>query len=572
MKTTHDRTGLLPFFLSESQEQVSHFADVSCEERGAIFTRREVVDFILDLVGYTVDRPLHTFRLLEPSFGEGSFLIPAIERLLESYKAHVPDQNDIEGDLIGAIRAVEVHHTSIEIVGSRILEIFRHFGISGRSAHRILDQWIMKEDFLLADLHMSFTHIVGNPPYVRQERIPDMLMAEYRARYTTIYDRADIYIPFIERSLSKLEQGGTIGFICADRWMKNKYGGPLRAMVAAQYHLAAYVDMVDTPAFRSEVAAYPAITIMKREHPGPTRIAHRPRLDHDTLSQLSQALSSNIIPHDSGVSEVLNVAHGNEPWLLTSLDTLAIVRRLEAEFPSIEAAGCRVGIGVATGADAVFIGPLAALDVEPDRKLPLVRTKDIESGTVVWGGAGVINPFTDDGSLVKLSDYPKLEKHFDRHADMIRKRNCAQKNPHAWYRTIDRIYPSLTHQPKLLIPDIKGEAHIVYEEGRFYPHHNLYYIISDAWDLKALQVVLQSGIAKLFVSIYSTHMRGGYLRFQAQYLRRIRLPLWEDVPSDIRAALIEASQLHDVEASKQAIFALYRLTQAEQSALANIMS
>jgi len=83
---------------------------------------------------------------------------------------------------------------------------------------------------------------------------------------------------------------------------------------------------------------------------------------------------------------------------------------------------------------------------------------------------------------------------------------------------------------------------------------------------------LQSGIAKLFVSTYSTTMRGGYLRFQAQYLRRIRLPLWEDVPLNVRAALIEASQLHDVDACNQVVFALYRLTQAEQSALANIMS
>ena len=31
------------------------------------------------------------------------------------------------------------------------------------------------------------------------------------------------------------------------------------------------------------------------------------------------------------------------------------------------------------------------------------------------------------------------------------------------------------------------------------------------------------------VAIYSTRMRGGYLRFQAQYLRRILVPLWEDV-------------------------------------------
>src|SRR5260370_613712 len=83
-------------------------------------------------------------------------------------------------------------------------------------------------DFILAPLPQAFTYVIGTPPYVRQELIPDVLMAEYRRLYKTIYDRADLYIPFIERSLSLLSKGGTLGFICADRWMKNRYGGPLR--------------------------------------------------------------------------------------------------------------------------------------------------------------------------------------------------------------------------------------------------------------------------------------------------------------------------------------------------------
>ena len=46
------------------------------EARGAIYTRTEVVDFILDLVGYVAVEPLHHHRILEPSFGEGDFLLP----------------------------------------------------------------------------------------------------------------------------------------------------------------------------------------------------------------------------------------------------------------------------------------------------------------------------------------------------------------------------------------------------------------------------------------------------------------------------------------------------------------
>ena len=44
------------------------------EARGAVFTRIEVVEFILDLVGYTENHPLCSQRILEPSFGGGDFL------------------------------------------------------------------------------------------------------------------------------------------------------------------------------------------------------------------------------------------------------------------------------------------------------------------------------------------------------------------------------------------------------------------------------------------------------------------------------------------------------------------
>ena len=539
----------------------------SAEARGAVFTRREVVDFILDLAGYTVDQPLHRCRLLEPSFGDGEFLVAAVDRLLQSYAKAIKTEDSIVDDLRAAIRAVEIHSASIRRTRASLLPVFHAHGVPVAAAHALLDAWLVGGDFLLMDLPQTFTHVVGNPPYVRQELIPAELLAEYRARYLTLYDRADLYVPFIEASLLALAPCGTLGFICSDRWMKNKYGGPLRGMVAAGYHLVAYVDMVDTPAFSSDVIAYPAITIIKREKPGATRIAHRPDIHRDALAKLADAMRIRAIPEGSAVREVADIALNQEPWILQSFDQLAVVRRLEVEFPTLEAAGCKVGIGVATGADDAFIGVFKEMDVEPDRKLPLVETGDIKSGTVRWRGRGVINPFNDDGGLVDLADHPKLKRYLDRHADVIRKRHCAKDNPHGWYRTIDRITPSLRREPKLLIPDIKGEAHVVYEDGKLYPHHNLYYITSNEWDLKALQTVLRSGIAKLFVSIYSTQMRGGYLRFQAQYLRRIRLPRWEDVPEATRQALVAAADAENAGGGTEAVFELYRLTRKERAAI-----
>lgn len=554
----------IPFHeIDPVQAVVDRLSVSGIEERGAIFTRREVVDFILDLVSYSPNEPLYERKILEPSFGEGDFLVPIVERLLDAYGRRPGLQGGAAEVLGDCIRAVELNHEACRATRERLERLMFNAGLETPEVDALLNRWLVQGDFLLEDLPFSFEYVVGNPPYVRQELIPDILIQEYRSRFTTIYGRADLYIPFIEKSLYELAPGGVLGFICADRWTKNRYGAPLRNLVAKRFHLKYYVDMTDTPAFLSEVSAYPAVIVIASETPGPTRLAYRPVVEAPALTGLANALRGS--GQDAAVMEVGGIAHNSNPWVLESFEHLDLVQRLESEFPLIEQAGCKVGIGVATGADAVFIGNFEDLDVEEDRKLPLARTKDIVDGTLQWQGYGIINPFDKDGSPLDLDMYPKLTRYFKLHEHTLRGRHVAKNNPSAWYRTIDRIHPELATKPKLLIPDIKDTAQIVYEGGRLYPHHNLYYITSEEWDLRALQAVLMSGIARLFVSMYSTKMRGGYLRYQAQYLRRIRLPRWRNIPNSLRTELASAAQRQDAAASNRATFELYNLSTEERA-------
>ena len=531
-----------------------------------MYTRREVVDFILDLVGYTVDQPLADCRLLEPAFGGGDFILPAVGRLLSAAQREA-DGLSFER-LAPAIRGVEIHRETLErnrqVMGAMVIEK----GVSVPDTEALLNTWLTQGDFLLCDVDQDFTHAVGNPPYVHQEAIPDVLMGEYRQRYNTIYDRADIYVPFIERSLRLLGAGGKLGLICADRWMKNRYGQKLRQLVSSRcHHLRTYVNMVGTSAFHTEVSTYPAIIVIERCVPGQrsntTRVFACPEINSKALSSLAHELTAPRLKTPSAIREISNIAAGSEPWIIEDFEALALMRRLEAEFPRLEEAGCKVGIGVATGADKVFISDFDALDVEPSRKLLLVMTKDILQGHVQWRGKGVINPFRDDGKLVSLADFPKLKRYLSERYEQIAKRHVVTKTPQNWYRTIDRIDPKLARREKLLIPDIQGDASIVYEGGRLYPHHNLYFITSDAWDVHALQAIMRSGIARLFVSLYSTKMRGGYLRFQAQYLRRIRLPRWESVSEPVRESLKHYSETNDRNELNEIVASLYGLSSDE---------
>lgn len=543
------------------QDAVNNLSIANDKERGAIFTKKEVVEFILDLTNYTENKSLYTQRLLEPSFGNGDFLLIAIERLLKSY-SYEKETNHPILDLKDSVRAVELHKDTFNEVRAKVIRLLEQYNITTVDAIKLSSYWLINDDFLLSEFPYNFTHIVGNPPYIRQEMIQVSLIKEYRKRYKTIYDRADLYIPFIEKSLNLLDQKGKLSFICSDRWMKNRYGGPLRELVSNSFHLKFYINMVGLPAFHSEVSAYAAVTVITKEKGLVTRVVHKPEISRISLNGLvTKLLNEDIV--DPQIKEISAVTKGSNPWLLNGSDESDLIKKLEEKYPVIEAEGCKVGIGVATGCDNIYIGPFNKLPVEEDRKLPLVTTSDIIEGYIQWSGKGIINPFDDDGTLVELNSYPKLEMYFEQNSARLLQRNVAKRNSKSWYRTIDKITKKLTYTPKLLIPDIKMFPNVVLDEGKYYPHHNLYYVTSSDWNIKALQAVLRSSMMRFFVAVYSVKMRGNYLRFQAQYIRRVRIPKWDSLSEESRQKLEILSNNRDIDKIDMEVFKLYNLTYEE---------
>ena len=57
-------------------------------QHGEVFTRKWVVELILDLAGYTVERDLAELIAVEPACGTGAFLGPLVERLSASCRQH----------------------------------------------------------------------------------------------------------------------------------------------------------------------------------------------------------------------------------------------------------------------------------------------------------------------------------------------------------------------------------------------------------------------------------------------------------------------------------------------------
>jgi adenine-specific DNA-methyltransferase len=495
---------------------------------GAVFTRRWIVELILDLVGYTSDRDLSIQRAIEPACGSGAFLGPMVERLSRSCRLH----NRQIAEAVDAIRACDLQPANVTASRHVVKERLAADGWTAQDVRALAERWVVHDDFLLGQHEIGVADfVVGNPPYVRLEAVSDLRSEAYRRVCATMGGRSDVYVGFFEVGLNALCPGGALGFICADRWMRNQYGQRLRAMVAARFSVETVIEMHDVDAFDEEVSAYPSVTVLRRESQGPAIVAMAHKGFDEAAARRVRVWASrrNDVRMTDPTFDAARLPAwfgGVASWPTGSPERLALVARLERDLPTLEDGGTetRVGIGVASGADRVFVvsDPTAA---EQDRMLPMAMARDTRSGHLRWSGYYLVDPWDGDtGALVSLDDYPQLRAYFEEHATALLKRNVAGRRPHQWYRTIDRVLHSLTDKPKLLIPDIKAEIHPVLDPGGLYPHHNLYWVTSDQWDPEVLGGILLSRVAQLFVECYAVKMRGGYLRFQAQYLRRIRVP------------------------------------------------
>lgn len=498
-------------------------ADVA-EPRGIVYTKRWVVELMLDLSGYSVQKDLAHALAVEPAAGEGAFLELMIERLLQSCQRFNRRLTDCHHSLL----AYELNEQSATRTRLLAKNILTGHGVDQDLAEELAQEWVVTKNYLFESTnYQPADFVIGNPPYVRLEDIPEDIMLVYRNMYPTMRGRADLYVAFFEAALRQLKHGGVCAFICADRWMRNQYGAELRQLITSEYAVEMILSMHDADAFHDEVSAYPAITIIRRTQQRTATVAYAgPGVELLPATQLAGILrgSTGSASAPSTVLRLAQVSHwfkGTSPWPCHSPEQLALLRNLEDQFSPLEASA-KIGIGVATGNDGVYITDDPQL-VEPSRLVKLALARDLSSGVLQWSGHYLVNPWTKDG-LVDLDRFPRLKAYYQRHAAALKKRHTAEKSALGWYKTIDRVNHALLDKHKLYIPDIKNALEPVLDRGETYPHHNLYFVQTDEWDLEVLGGLLMSAIGQFFVESYGVRIRGGYLRFQAQYLRRIRVP------------------------------------------------
>ena len=122
-----------------------------------------------------------------------------------------------------------------EKLRSELATELKRFGMPADDAERIA-RWDPYDQNATADWFDSewmfgitdgFDVVIGNPPYVRQEKIKE-LKPSLKKRYDCYTGTADLYVYFYERGLKLLSASGTHTFICSNSWLDVNYGAPLQ--------------------------------------------------------------------------------------------------------------------------------------------------------------------------------------------------------------------------------------------------------------------------------------------------------------------------------------------------------
>ena len=148
-------------------------------------------------------------RVLEPCFGDGSFLLPLIEKFLPLHDGSLP-------------------HRLAQTLTCNVFGMEIDLALHARGLARIRERWgdlpaghaLACGDFFRADLPGGFDYVVGNPPFggTLAPDLQDRLDRELGWR-NGLKIKKETYAFFIVKCLDILQTGGHLRFICSDTFL-----------------------------------------------------------------------------------------------------------------------------------------------------------------------------------------------------------------------------------------------------------------------------------------------------------------------------------------------------------------
>ena len=109
----------------------------------------------------------------------------------------------------------------------------------------------------------GFDIIIGNPPYVENKKMNQVEKDILKRNYVSAYKLFDYAVIFIERSYQLLKRNGFFSYIVTNKFVSTDYGVKLREYILKNTELRELLDVSHIEVFKG-IATYPIIIVFKK--------------------------------------------------------------------------------------------------------------------------------------------------------------------------------------------------------------------------------------------------------------------------------------------------------------------
>ncbi len=388
----------------------------------------------------------------------------------------------------------------------------------------------------------GFDIILGNPPYIRQEKIPQK--EEVTAECQTLGNTADIYCYFFTKGYKLLKEGGFLSFITSNKFARAGYGAGLREFLLANTSLVEYIDLNGIAVFENATVDT-AITSFKKLAPTPATT-----LDYLPLGKCEGfTRESNIASFLAHATATPQSRLSKEAFIFGDNALFELKSKIESVGTPLKEWDIAIYRGVLTGYNEAFIIDTATKEMilnscedeserERTAKLikPILRGRDIKRYSYEWANLWLIGTFP--ALKLNIDDYPALKKYLENFMPRIAQsgeKGCRKKTSNKWFETQDNIayyedfekekivYSEIVREPQFYLDD--GE----FKFGNFYAEATSFILTGNKQfnqSLKYLLGILHSKIATFaFKKFYAGGGLGGEgYRYKKAFLEKLPIP------------------------------------------------
>ncbi|MCH8290317.1 Eco57I restriction-modification methylase domain-containing protein [Candidatus Poribacteria bacterium] len=468
---------------------------------------------------------------------------------------------------------------------AEISELLNNLGLPSETTEK-LAYWDPYDQNAFADffdpewmfgIAQGFDVVIGNPPYVRQENIR-AIKPMLKVQYDCYTGTADLYVYFYERGFQLLRDGGVLTYISSNKYFRSAYGKKLRDFLARQSTVYQLIDFGDAPVFMS--IAYPSIITLRKTRPGEN---HLRALNWEPGSSIDEF--ETIFRTNSFTMPQKALTTGG--WRLESPAGLSLLEKLQkAGKPLGNYVNGGLYSGIKTGFNKGFIVDRVTRDrlvAEHSSSVeilkPFLRGRDVKRWRVNFAGQHFIKIESSEnkqhswsgksqGEAEKVfaKTYPAIHAHFEKFRSELVKRYDQGKY---FWELRSCGYWGQFDEPKIVYPDIAQAAEFTFDDDGYFLGNTSYLLpTKEMW----LLGLLNSKAVFWFYTKTSTQIRGGFVRFIAQYVSQIPVPT---IPKDnsiksLVDQIIDAKRYdpdadvtdleHDID---QLVYELYGLTSEE---------